>query len=224
MAIVKHSSGGKGSLNDIQLLVNKNKALIDHLISVEFPELSKENIEWKSPLKKNYEEYRDDDFIKLVGLNPAKINLNKFWPVRGPQWDALAATAEGSIILVEAKANIPEVVSPATSAGPKSKVLIDKSLNDTKAHLGITNDVDWSGKFYQYTNRLAHLYFLRVKCKVPTYLVNIYFVGDKTVNGPETIQEWQAALQVMHAYLGVSTHRLSKYIADIFIDVCALKK
>ncbi len=34
--------------------------------------------------------------------------------------------------------------------------------------------------FYQYINRLAHLYLLRVLNKIPAYLVFVYFVNDHT--------------------------------------------
>jgi hypothetical protein len=218
-------SDGHGSLNDIQVLVNKNQVLIDKLIKAEFSKLAKEEIIWTSPLENDeFAEYRDDDFLVKVGLDPNEIQLDKFWPTKGPQWDALAHTTGGKIILVEAKANIPEIVSPATGAGEISKVLIDKSLNETKEFLNVNNGIDWSGKFYQYTNRLAHLYFLREKCKKQTFLINIYFIGDETVSGPETKQEWDGAIKVLHSYLGLSRHKLSKYMADIFIDINELDK
>ena len=156
---------------------------------------------------------------RILSPGRQEIKLNEFWPTRGPQWDALAITTDKRILLIEAKANIPEIVSPPTSAGQKSKELIDKSLKETKDYLRIKNDIDWSGTFYQYTNRLAHLYFLRVKRDIPTYLINIYFIGDKSVNGPNTQGEWKAALQVLYSYLGLSRHKLSKYMADIFIEV-----
>lgn len=225
MTRIKQKSDGKGSLKDIQLLINKNQPYIDNIIKTKFPELSKDTIHWKSPIENDdFAEYRDNDFIDKLGLNRKIIQLDKFWPTRGAQWDAFATTKEGNIILVEAKANIPEIVTPATSAGKKSKRLIDKSFKKTKKYLGIKNDIDWSGKFYQYTNRLAHLYFLRVKCNKPTFLVNIYFIADETVSGPKTKQEWDGALKVLHTYLGLSRHKLSKYMTDIFIDINDINK
>lgn len=225
MTRIKQKSDGHGSLRQIQLLINKNQDQINNIIKKEFAELAKDTIIWKSPIEDDeLAEYRDNDFIDRLGLDQKIIKLEEFWPTRGAQWDAFATTKEGNIILVEAKANIPEIVTPATSASAKSKSLIDKSLKETKDYLGIKNDIDWSGKFYQYTNRLAHLYFLRKKHNKPAYLLNIYFIGDKTVNGPETIQEWKGALQVLHSYLGLSIHKLSKYMADIFIDIKTIKQ
>ncbi len=225
MARIKQNPDGHGSLKNIQVLVNKNQVLIDTLIKSAFSELAKEDILWTSPLENDeFAEYRDDDFLIKVGLNPNEIDLKEFWPNKGPQWDALAYTKEKKIILVEAKANIPEIVSPATGAGEISKPLINKSLSETKAFLNVNNEIDWSGKFYQYTNRLAHLYFLREKCKKETFLINVYFIGDETVSGPETKQEWDGAIKVLNSYLGLSRHKLSKYMADIFIDVNKLDK
>jgi hypothetical protein len=225
MTRIRQNSDGHGSLKDIQVLVNKNQILIDTLIKSAFSELAKEDILWTSPLENDgYAEYRDNDFLVKVGLDPNNILLDKFWSTNGPQWDALAKSTGGKIILVEAKANIPEIVSPATSAGEISKSLIDRSLNETKAFLNINNEIDWSGKFYQYTNRLAHLYFLREKCKKKAFLVNIYFIGDESVSGPETKLEWDGAIKVLHSYLGISRHKLSKYMADIFININELDK
>jgi hypothetical protein len=181
MTRIIQKSDGRGSLKDIQVLVNKNQDLIDNLLKSTFSDLASQQIIWTSPIEQDdFAEYRDNDFLSKVGLDPTEIKLDRFWPAKGPQWDALAKTISGQVILVEAKANIPEIVSPGTSAGEISKTIIDSALNDTKAFLNLTNDIDWSGKFYQYTNRLAHLYFLRVKLKKPTFLVNIYFIGDET--------------------------------------------
>lgn len=224
MSIVNQPSNGKGSLKNIQLLVNNRSSLINTQLVSAFPKLIKHNISWMSPLATdNFAEYRDEDFIVRVSLNKAKINLKSFWPNQGPQWDALAKTDKGAIILVEAKANIPEVVSPASGAkAVSSRKLIAKSLQATKDFLGVNNDIDWAGTFYQYTNRLAHLYFLRSK-GVEAYLVNTYFTGDKSVDGPATKEEWMAALIVVNKYLGIGNrHKLKKYCADIFIDVSQL--
>ncbi|WRQ32506.1 hypothetical protein U5907_07955 [Bacteroidales bacterium MB20-C3-3] len=225
MTRIIQKSDGRGSLKDIQVLVNKNQDLIDNLIKSSFNELANQQIIWTSPIEQDdFAEYRDNDFLVKVGLDPTEIKLDDFWPAKGPQWDALAKTTGGHVILVEAKANIPEIVSPGTSASKNSRTIIDKSLKETKTFLNLTNDIDWSGKYYQYTNRLAHLFFLRVKCNKPTFLVNVYFIGDDTVSGPKTKQEWEAALKVLHTYLGLTRHRLSEYMTDIFIDVKDLKQ
>ncbi|MBK9292657.1 MAG: hypothetical protein IPM52_13685 [Bacteroidetes bacterium] len=56
------------------------------------------------------------------------------------------------------------------------------------------------------------------------YQLNIYFIGDKSVSGPESKQEWENALKVLKLYLGVTHHKLSKYMADVFIYVNQLEQ
>jgi hypothetical protein len=125
---------------------------------------------------------------------------------------------------VEAKANLPEFVSPGTKAAQKSRIFIQNSLREVQGFLKVDNNIDWSGKLYQYTNRIAHLYLLRQLNRVDTQLVFIYFVGATEVEGPGTIQEWQAASLVAKRVLGLDKrHRLSNYVNDVFIDVDELR-
>jgi hypothetical protein len=212
-------SDGRGSLRDIQILVNNHPLLFTRAIKKKL-EINPSEIEWVSPLEEDeYAEYRDNGFLKRLGINTLKLPLSEFWPTRGPQWDALGRGNDREVFLVEAKANIPETISPGSAAKGKSLQLIQKSLISTKSYLQISNKVDWSGPFYQYNNRLAHLYFLRVLNQIPAYLIFVYFIGDNSVDGPETNAEWTAALTVMKRCLGIGKHRLSKYIADVFIEV-----
>ncbi len=220
MAITKKTSTGHGSLRDLQELINYHPRLLNRLIIKDIPGLAADSIVWKSPLAAfGFAEYSDVDFLTLLGLSHFTGAFNSFWPPRGPQWDGLAKTKYGVILLVEAKANIPELVSPKTGASSNSKTLIDKALDDTKKYMGITDPLDWSYKFYQYFNRIAHLYFLRVKCNVPAFLLNIYFIGDNTVSGPNTKEEWLSAITVMKKYFGLENHNLSDFMVDIFIKV-----
>jgi hypothetical protein len=209
-----------GSLRDIQILVNEHpnsfsKAIIKKL------NVKSGKIEWLSPLKEDgYAEYSDSGFINRLGINSLKINLDKFWPKNGPQWDALGKGDKREIFLVESNADIPEIVTQGLEARNTKPVrVIKKSLETAKSYLEIKNKTDWSGTFYQYTNRLAHLYYLRILNRIPAYLVLVYFIGDETVSGPKTIEEWKAAITVMKKHLGVGKHKLSKYIAEIYIQV-----
>ncbi len=212
-------SDGRGSLRDIQVLVNRFPDFFTRKIK-EHIRIKSDRIDWVSPLKDDeYSEYRDNGFIAKLGVQNLKTSLNDFWPKRGPQWDALGRGRENEVFLVEAKANIEEIISPETKATGKALELIKKSLDAAKKYLKMNNKADWSGTFYQYTNRLAHLYFLRTLNNLPAYLVFVYFTGDDSVSGPKSIKEWNAALTVMKRYLGASAHKLSKYIAEVFIDV-----
>lgn len=219
MTKVKQKSNGRGSLKCIQDLVNENPELINSIIINHFSDLTTENIEWLSPLKSDgFAEYKDYSFLNLVGANSGNVELKNFWPKGGPQWDALARTNTGKIILVEAKANIPELKSTGTRAKELSKNLIQKSLSEVKKYLEITNDIDWSNSYYQYTNRIAHLFYLREKCKIPAYLINIYFLNDQSHIATKK-EKFETTLKKLKDHLGVSSHKLDDFMLEAFIDV-----
>lgn len=211
----------RGSLRWIRVVVNEWNSLLDEKVFTACRLMGNAPIEWVSPLEDDgFAEYRDDDFLRRLGVSPARRALDTFWPKFGPQWDALARRSTGEVLLVEAKANIPEVVSPATTASPDSRKLIESSLAETKTFLRVDRTIQWSGRLYQYANRLAHLYFLRELNRIPAYLVFVYFIGDKDVGGPETEAEWKAALTVAKKVLGINERNpLGRYVSEVFIDV-----
>ena len=216
-------SNSHGSLKDLQVAINKKKNFLAGEISKVIGRQIK--IDWKSPLESDdFAEYRDKDFLIRLGLNKMKYPLSDFWPDNGPQWDALGINGD-EIILVEAKANIPEMVSSGTSAkNPQSVNKIRNSLDEVKKYLNVRDTIDWTGTFYQYVNRIAHLYYLREKNKIKAHLLFIYFINDITVHGPKTQDEWLGAIQTMECYLGLAkNYKLRRYIHDIFIDVSDLR-
>lgn len=218
---------GKGSLRDIQVLVNDFPHLANQRITAELGLSEALDIEWVSPTSTDdFAEYRDAAFLQRLGLDRLVSPLADFWPANGPQWDALGLSADGSVFLVEAKANIPEAKSPGTAAkaGSASRAKIEAALAETKQFLGSSSLSDWSHTFYQYTNRLAHLHFLRrQKPLVNAYLVFVYFVGDTSVDGPATKEEWLGAIKIIKNYLGIDRkHRLAPYILDLYIDVAEI--
>ena len=218
MGRFEQNENAHGSLKDIQVLVNKKS----DLINIELRKRFKYDItvNWVSPIKNDkYSEYRDDDFLKILGINKLNIPLNNFWPKRGPQWDALGKSNNKYFIL-EAKANIPELKSSGTQAsGEKSIKLIEKSLNDVKKYLNVDSSYNWMEMYYQYTNRIAHLYYLRVLNNLDAFLIFIYFLNDSSVNGPKLISEWENEIIELHKNIGLSNNNLlSDYILDIFVD------
>lgn len=215
----------RGSLKWIRRAVNDFPDLLNQRMREALTLPPEAPITWTSPLASDeFAEYRDDDFIRLCEVPLPQRPLKEFWPVRGPQWDALARIGSCGALIVEAKANIPEVVSPGTGAVGERRELLEKSLTELKLFLGVDPGISWSGKFYQYANRLAHLYFLREVNRQDAYLAFVYFTGDSDVEGPATVAEWKAALTVAKGALGVpKRHRLSKYVADVFIDVSELE-
>ena len=215
----------RGSLKWIRRAVNESPALLDQRIRDALAVTSNAPISWASPLAQDeFAEYRDEDFVLLTGVQLPRRALDAFWPSRGPQWDALGRLGSTGALLVEAKANIPEIVSPGTSAEGDRLKLIERSLSEVKSFLEVDPSISWSGKFYQYANRLAHLYLLRELNGQDAYLVFVYFTGDNDVEGPATASEWNAALTVAKRVLGLpKRHRLSKYVADVFIDVSEIE-
>ena len=206
-------------------MANACPSLIDSQLLKSCGLTSDTRISWLSPIQiDQFAEYRDQAFLDILDIHLERRPLGKFWPNRGPQWDALARASTGECFLVESKAHIDEVLSPGTKASLSSKMLIDKSFNELQRFLGIQSGVDWAEVFYQYANRLSHLYLLRQLNDIPAFLVFLYFTGDQEMNGPSTSDEWKSAIQVVKGVLGLrENHRLSKYVIDIFIDITQIE-
>ena len=212
--------GLKGSKKWIQKLINENPAFLNQLISENFASCENTTIQWVSPIKEDdYAEYRDNAFLDIIDLKLDKYALSDFWPIGGPRWDALAKSADGNVFLVEAKSHIGELKSPATRSSGRSKKKIKQSLRETKNYMNAWTDADWSKTFFQYTNRIAHLYLLRVLNSIPAYLVFIYFLNDKEMKGPKSADEWLNRIELLHIHFGIKKNDLSQYIANIFIDI-----
>ena len=199
-------------------LVRDRPTALTHAIRAASPAVRSENIEWRSPQPPKYSEYRDSRALALLDLENLGGALSTFWPSRGPVWDGLGVDiTTGERFFVEAKAHIPELVSPSTAARGQSLQRIRRRLADLKRSLGSRTSADWTGPFYQYTNRLAYLDWLR-RHDVAAFLVCIYFTDAPDVPRPASRQQWEGALAVTHSYLGVTNHRLERYSVDLFLD------
>ena len=220
------SKDARGSLKWTQVVVNECPELINRPLREACVLSSDIPISWLSPIHSDdFEEYRDQAFLQLLGVHLEKRPLETFWPNRGPQWDALGRSHSGELFLVESKAHVSEILSPGTSASTKSKIFIERSLKELQSFLRISPAVFWSAVLYQYTNRLAHLYLLRELNHLRAFLVFLYFVGDREIEGPWTVREWESAIQVVRGVLGLKDrNRLSKYVLDVFIDVAEIKR
>jgi hypothetical protein len=116
------------------------------------------------------------------------------------------------------------MISGGTRASGFSKARINFALEETRAAVAKRTTSEWSQVFYQYTNRLAHLYFLRTLNKVDAHLIYVYFINAKDVWGPTTKEEWIGAIKLMESFLGLQKHNLSKYMHHVFVDVEALPR
>jgi len=190
------------------------------------PNVRATEIDWRSPRANDFREYRDGKALDALGLGKLRDELARFWPARGPVWDALGVGKETSeCFLLEAKAHIPEVVSSPSKAQGHSRTRIRGRLNDVKRSLGSKAPADWSGTFYQYANRLAYLHWLRSH-HVPAFLVSVYFTNAPDVPQPVTSRaEWNGALTVIRTYLGLGRqHPLKPFVIDVFVDVDEIRR
>ena len=113
--------GTKGSLKWVQHVVNEWPNALNDPINDFIGNKQEQTIEWLSPkVDDDYAEYRDQAFLDLFGITLSKIQLKDFWPVRGPQWDALGKIGNKAYLLIEAKAHVTEIISSSQAKSPKS--------------------------------------------------------------------------------------------------------
>lgn len=216
-----------GSQRWLQLAVNVQRRLVEEPLVGSLGSGSHSPLEWLGPLHSSgYREYKDLDVLKALGA-PISVqhSLVEFWPRRGPAWDGLARSSSGELLLLEAKAHIPELASGRSQVAPESVGKITERLREVREFLAPKSTAEWAHTFYQYANRLAFLYFLRHVNQLPAHLVFVYFVNARDVRGPASRMEWESALSLMYAALGLPRrHPLSPYIHNIFIDAGELAR
>lgn len=233
----------KGSQRDIQWLFNdsRNRNLLED-------KLKSRITEWLSPINHDdYQEYQDKQFMRKIGLGEYSNELTgKFWPNRGPVWDGLAKTDDGTILLFEAKAHISELFGGGMKArAQKSRDAILEALHKTARHIGADFDaVAWTDTMYQTANRLAHLYFLNVLLNkrhrlneepIKAKLIYLIFLNDKTVpSSGETEKTWRTAIDIADRYIlklptlqkkfKSANDSLKDWVEYVFIDTNKLIK
>lgn len=212
--------GKRGSLKWVQRLVAHHEKPLHPVLRASGCISATDELRWCSPLASDdWAEYRDGDFLDVLGIPHLRAALREFWPRGGPQWDALATTSSGSVLLFEAKAHTAELVSKC-AASPPSRARIAAALARTKLYYGVEDTADWMAPYYQYANRIAHLYFLRSH-GVKVSLVFLYFCGDREMNGPASPEQWATALRTVHRTLGLPDRGIPG-AESVFIDVSEL--
>jgi hypothetical protein len=192
-----------GSQRQIQTYLNEKTSKLNSAIAHAFSQygMNEAAIRWVSPLKEDvYSEYRDSEFLERVGYGHLAPALRKFWPRNGPCWDALARI-EGGCLLIEAKSHVTEIYGEGCGASGRSKERIQAALDSTKAWLGVSSEVDWTGRLYQSANRYASLCFLRKIAGLQGFLVNVYFIDDPRTR--TTKEEWDTAIRSVNQELGL---------------------
>jgi hypothetical protein len=179
--------------------------LNDALVS-EFPELTGQEVEWRSPLAEDrYREYHDEAFLDQVDLGDHAADLATFWPRGGPVWDALAVvrlSGRPGIVLAEGKSYPDELFGPGCQASASSRAKIEAALERTQEWLGLALDPGrWCGRLYQTAKRLAHLYFFNEVLGVRAWFVHLLFVDDP--HGRTSAHEWGYAISEANSELGL---------------------
>lgn len=223
---IVNTFASKGSQKWLQVAVNRRQQELLEALQSSGAIGSQISVTWRSPLEaEDFQEYRDWKALEKAGIarSSLKKSLEKFWPARGPVWDAIGITSEEQPIFVEAKAHIPEAASPATKALGDSKELIKKSLGDARKFYCPKATASWDSLFYQYANRLAHHYFLTQLNGVQSSLVFLYFVNASDMLGPMSEAEWRGAVRLIHAVLGLPADLREHKIFDAFLDAKLLQ-
>jgi hypothetical protein len=78
--------------------------------------------------------------------------------------------------------------------------------------------LNWSGLFYQYTNRLAYQFYFQSLNGLQSSLVFLYFTNAVDMDGPATEEEWHGASRLIHAVLGLPVDLSSFGVYHAFVD------
>ena len=205
-----------GSQRQIQFYVNERPSVLNQAICEAFK--TPFSLRWVSPLSSDgYREYWDSGFLKTLGLPQHVKELNRFWPSGGPHWDALARVDNrmGGVLLVEAKSHVPEIFGTGCGAEAASSLKkIEHGIAATKDWLRVSHDADWKGPLYQSANRFAHLYFFSEILRIKAWLVNIYFIDDRSIPTPTSRTMWESGIADVKKSLGVGE---VPRCADVFL-------
>lgn len=207
----------KGSQRHMQDAVERRQDELAATIVGARPELAGRAIRWLSPLgSENYVEYRDEAFLRVLGLDRFAPDLATFWPRMGPSWDALALVDGREPLLIEAKAHLRETPAPDTcgAESPSSTQLITNSLGRVRKDLGVDLQApSWTDHHYQIANRLAHLWWLQVERQAPSWLLFLGFTESPDWPDPLSANSWLSLIEDAWRDLGVpSSHVLSDRI------------
>lgn len=223
----QHTTGWAyaGSQRHIQAYVNTPalRALLDDALRHALPTLADAAFEWRSPLAGDaYAEPRDATFWPAIDQPQLAERCAAWWPARGgPSWDAIALAhrpnAAPAVVLVEAKANVPELTGGDLAATSSvSLAAIRSALNEARERLGATGDVEaWTGPYYQLANRLAWTMWLRAH-DVDAVFAHVLFEHDRS-HQAASADELTAAVHAAHAMLGVPDRAIAGWATTVVL-------
>ncbi len=193
---------------------------------------SQASIEWLQCTPKS--EGRAKEWKGLDFLSPdpdLKKKWDMFWPTgKGiHNWDAVGVIDREmgrEWLLVEAKAHVDEILTDCKATDPLSVKKIQSAFTDVKDDLGVAINKDWIHLCYQFTNRLALLWFLH-RNNIQAHLLFIYFTGDKRPKRdnpawnpvcPSNANQWKEPLEKEADLVGLpQAHPLRERIHKLFL-------
>jgi len=152
---------------------------------------------------------------------------------KGISWDGIAWSGRESrrLILIEAKANQPEVCSSPSQAGEKSLTKIRSELAQVRSTLGIRGRFSWTNSYYSVCKPVVRTQlFDGTQIRVRSRL-SVFFTGETFPDGtpcPRDPIEWRELIRACHLSLGLATpsepdklldHELGKRVHDVFLPV-----
>ncbi len=175
--------------------------------------------------------WADQELVGLEFIDDTEVmkEWKEYWPQSGKaqNWDAVGKLIRSerlTWLLLEAKANLPEIGSSCKATGPDSIRTIKDALMQTASDMGATYNDLWFSKYYQFANRLAVANFLR-KADVPAKLVMVYFVSDLTCSdrpAPQSVDEWLPVLEKQKRELSLPD-TLPIELKSVFLHVAKKK-
>jgi hypothetical protein len=219
-----------GSKLQTQLYVNRCHRALSETVLDALPALKARDpeLEWGAPLEKPpagqkaFAEPRDNSMLRALELEHLAPELSRFWPTRGPVWDALAIVHFGDgtsgALLAEGKNYPREMYSGGTSAGKSgseaaaaSRRQIELAIAWTQGRLGAPlNVARWldplaptrgGSSLYQTANRLAFVVWLRGQA-VDAWLCHLLFLDDPR-HQPTSKAAWDKGLEQAARELGI---------------------
>lgn len=219
---------GYGSECHLLRFMGRHRHLLDQRV---LHVVGGDSIDWLDfdfePKKKRWPDAEIKSLDFLQPDHPALVAWKEWWPQgRGiHNWDAVGKVRFGDTeewLLVEAKANLEELLSDCRATSPTNRPKIERAMAETKQALGVQGDRDWLNGYYQFCNRVAALYFLN-QHGVPAHLLHLYFLcdlGDARRTCPGDEEGWQEALRAQENHVGLSQgHKLEQRIHKLFLPV-----
>jgi hypothetical protein len=231
----------KGSKRHVCWYVNEAPDLLNAALFSASPSLvaaASAEPKWVSPLAGDaYEEFWNERFLQRLNLLDDHLeSFREFWPFkpwvngkvspRGtPHWDALAQVPLGGdrwgAVMVEAKAHRGELVKPndRSKADARSLDRIRESFAKVRDYYGVAKTIPpWESRYYQFCNRLAHLWWMNERAKVTTWLVWMLIVDDPVWRDRMTAPQWYDAFQTIKSEVGLpAQHRLTDRINVVYL-------